>query len=59
MKHLEACLILQSLNVMGLHRSVKLVSSFGSAVAVFSVSFKDWMRVEVLGERFGHNCLKK
>jgi hypothetical protein len=44
---------------MGLHRSVKLVSSFGSAVAVFSVSFKDWMRVEVLGERFGHNCLKK
>ena len=51
MKRLEACLILQSLPGMGLHRSVKLVSHFGSAEAVFSASFKDWIEVEGLGER--------
>jgi len=52
MKRLEACLLPQSLRGMGLHRSVKLVSHFGSVEAVFSVSFKDyWMEVEGLGER--------
>lgn len=51
MKRLEACLLLQSLPGMGLHRSVKLVSHFGSAEAVFSASFKDWIEVEGLGER--------
>ena len=50
MKRLEACLLLQSLPGMGLHRSVKLVSHFGSAEAIFSASFKDWMEVEDLGE---------
>jgi len=45
MKRLEACLLLQSLPGMGLHRSVKLVSHFGSAEAVFSASVKG------LGER--------
>jgi excinuclease UvrABC nuclease subunit len=51
MKRLEACLLLQSLPGMGLHRSVKLVSHFGSAEAVFSASFKDWVKVKGLGER--------
>ncbi len=51
MKRLEACLLLQSHPGMGLHRSVKLVSHFGSAEAVFSASFKDWMEVEGLGEQ--------
>jgi excinuclease UvrABC nuclease subunit len=55
MKRLEACLLLQSLPGMGLHRSVKLVSHFGSAEAVFSASFKDWIEVEGLGERLCKN----
>ena len=55
MKRLEACLLLQSLPGMGLHRSVKLVSHFGSVEAVFSASFKDWIEVEGLGERLCKN----
>ena len=51
MNRLEAFLLLQSLPGMGLHRSVMLVSHFGSEEAVFSASFKDWIEVEGLGER--------
>ena len=41
MKRLEACLILQSLPGMGLHRAIKMVTHFGSAEAVFEASLKD------------------
>ena len=58
MNRLEACLILQSIPGMGMHRCVKLVSHFGSAKAVFEASHKDWEAVEGLGQKLC-NSLKK
>jgi DNA processing protein len=51
MNRLEACLLLQSIPGMGMHRCVKIVSHFGSPEAVFEASFREWIKVEGLGER--------
>ena len=50
MKRLEACLILQALPGMGLHRAVSMVSHFGPAEAVFEASLNEWKQVEGIGE---------
>ena len=58
MKRLEACLILQALPGMGLHRAVSMVSHFGSAEAVFEASLNEWKQVEGIGENLCNQLRK-
>ncbi|MEK9612334.1 MAG: DNA-processing protein DprA [Flavobacteriaceae bacterium] len=51
MNHLEACLTINSLPGVGWHRSIQLVSHFGSAKAVLEASPEKWITVEGLGEK--------
>ena len=57
-KRLEACLILQALPGMGLHRAVSMVSHFGSAEAVFEASLNEWKQVEGIGENLCNQLRK-
>ena len=49
MTTLEACLLLQAIPGMGIHRGIKMFNHFGSAAAVFEASYSDWLAVEGIG----------
>lgn len=50
MTELEACPVLQHPSGIGWQRSQKLLMHFGSAIAIFKASAKEWQTIPGLGE---------